>query len=169
MQWHLEKLAFCDVCVGENRLNSYFLLNSHVFFFLPTSVSYYSVPCETEQSQEISYLEEENPSQPSKLLILSQSDRHSTSLFGINMLGSNELPEKGVVLCFVLIHLHMAWLLFVFLSAFYTYLGISRNQPAGLRRNVRLQVSLGKPGHPPPCRTFSPTLSSHYPVPTRQK
>lgn len=71
-------------------------------------MSHYSVPCEPEQSQEISYLEEENHSHTSKLLILSKSDRQSTFLFGISMLGSNELPEKGVVLCSVLIPLHMA-------------------------------------------------------------
>lgn len=52
------------------------------------------------------------------------------------MLESNELPEKVSVLCSVLMPFLVAWLLFIFLSTFCTYLGISPNQQARLHRNV---------------------------------
>lgn len=133
-------------------------MGSHFFFLSPYFVS---VPCylwTRAKHQGIPPLREEYRSSTSGPPILSQSDGKSTFPFGINMLESNELPEQVSVLCSVLIPFHMTRLLFVFLSAFYSYPGVSPIQQAGLPRNVGLQGGEGKPGHLPPHEDF---LSDH--------
>lgn len=147
-------------------MDSHILFFSFSLFLYLTSLWLWS----RAKCQGISCFGEEYHSHTSNLLTLSQLNWHSTFPFGIHVLESNELPQKKVfVLCSILMPFPVSWLLFIFLSTFYTYFGISPKQQAGLHRNVSPQVSWGKPGHCLLVRTSSVTIRSCHLLPIRQK